>query len=376
MPSRPSGVALGASGAGPAATVDDELAVAKVNPVLDHGLGAVMLALIGRFLLWAYAERSSQPELLRWFGQGALFAIGGTYAVGWVALKLGGVFSEARCGSHLPEDCRRPLSSAIARKKFKDQTWQLAIHLSMALWEVRLLLAHPGWWSDAGNPETGAFAPCPATVLDDPSSFGGSEVRMFYIMQLALWMWTGVSCKWLEERRKDYVEMMAHHVMTVALVLNSLLQGELAVGLVVLAVHDTSDVVLDLMKIANYLKVEGRHGFFVTEACFVLNTYVVWPYLRLYRYPVYVVQSVYFGYHRLCATNGHAGDPWANPWPDVQGWYGVYLLFTLFLLHVFWWLLMNRIAWKMVRGKAPNEAGDEEYEITMADKATTTRKKE
>ena len=49
---------------------------------------------------------------------------------------------------------------------------------------------------------------------------------------------------------------------------------------------------------------------------------------------------------------------------------------TLFLLHVFWWLLMNRIAWKMVRGKAPNEAGDEEYEITMADKATTTRKKE
>jgi hypothetical protein len=377
MPSRPSGVALGASGAGPAATVDDELAVAKVNPVLDHGLGAVMLALIGRFLLWAYAERSSQPELLRWFGQGALFAIGGTYAVGWVALKLGGVFSEARCGSHLPEDCRRPLSSAIARKKFKDQTWQLAIHLSMALWEVRLLLAHPGWWSDAGNPETGAFAPCPATVLDDPSSFGGAEVRMFYIMQLALWMWTGVSCKWLEERRKDYVEMMAHHVLTVALILNSFMRGEVAIGVVVLTVHDTSDVVLDLMKIANYLKVEDAHGCYVVEVLFVLNTYVTWPYMRMWFFPRYVIGAC-FKYYAMCDSRRAPLASWLTtaPWRpfvdnDIPGWAtSTGMLMVLFGLHIMWWLLMNRIGMKiMFEGKAPNQAGDEEYEISKAREA-------
>jgi len=362
-----------------AAAEDDELATHRVNPLVDHGLGLLLLLLVVHFLRHA----AGTPDLLLHFAVCLLGTLAATHAIGRAADALGRSFSDARVGAHIPESCRRPLGSKVAAKKFRDQAWQLAIHVSMSLWEVRLLAANPRWWSDP----TTCFDPCPATLVQgaggEEGAAGGAlpasmaELRLFYVLQLALWMWTGVSCKWLEERRKDYVEMMAHHVMTVALVLNSLLQGELAVGLVVLAVHDTSDVVLDLMKIANYLKVEGRHGFFVTEACFVLNTYVVWPYLRLYRYPVYVVRSVYFGYHRLCATNGHAGDPWANPWPDVQGWYGVYLLFTLFLLHVFWWLLMNRIAWKMVRGKAPNEAGDEEYEISMADKEqTTTLKKE
>ena len=95
-------------------------------------------------------------------------------------------------------------------------------------------------------------------------------------VQLAIWIWTGLSCKFLEERRKDYLEMMAHHVLTVALILNSFVANEMAIGLVVLTCHDVSDIVLDLMKMANYLKVEDSHGFFVTEVFFVLNTYVAW----------------------------------------------------------------------------------------------------
>ena len=41
--------------------------------------------------------------------------------------------------------------------------------------------------------------------------------------------------KWLEERRKDYLEMMVHHVLTVCLVLRSLISNELPIGLMVLA---------------------------------------------------------------------------------------------------------------------------------------------
>ena len=53
--------------------------------------------------------------------------------------------------------------------------------------------------------------------------------------------------------------------------------------------HDISDIFLDLMKMANYLKVEGAHGYYVTEICFVLNTYVSWPYLRLYVFPLHII---------------------------------------------------------------------------------------
>jgi len=58
--------------------------------------------------------------------------------------------------------------------------------------------------------------------------------------------------KWLEERRKDYVEMMLHHVLTVWLILNSFVANELPIGLVVLACHDISDVALDLMKMVTH----------------------------------------------------------------------------------------------------------------------------
>ena len=53
--------------------------------------------------------------------------------------------------------------------------------------------------------------------------------------------------------------------------------GQLRVGLLVLAVHDISDVFLDIMKMANYLKVEGPSGLFLTEIAFVINTYITWP---------------------------------------------------------------------------------------------------
>ena len=45
-------------------------------------------------------------------------------------------------------------------------------------------------------------------------------------------------------------------------------------------------------------------------------------------------------------------------------------LIVLFGLHIMWWLLMNRIGMKiMFEGKAPNQAGDEEYEISKAREA-------
>merc|ERR1711934_1024432 len=106
---------------------------------------------------------------------------------------------------------------------------------------------------------------------------------MFYLVQLSLWIWTGLSCKWLEERRKDYLEMMSHHVITVGLVLNSFVHNELPIGLLVLMIHDGSDVFLDLMKMANYLKLEDMHGMFLTEASFVL-CWITWAYLRFYRF--------------------------------------------------------------------------------------------
>jgi ceramide synthetase len=46
-----------------------------------------------------------------------------------------------------------------------------------------------------------------------------------------------------ERRTRDYLRLMAHHFATVALVLGSLAYGLLPIGVVVMWVHDATDVV-------------------------------------------------------------------------------------------------------------------------------------
>ena len=183
--------------------VDDELAVRRVSPVLDHGLGSLLVFLILLFVNWAYAQREAQPALLLHFAMAMVFTIFAISAVGFVAAAVGRVISDSRGGPHIPKECRHPLAGPIVQKKWKDQAWQLTIHFCMSVWEIRLLMQNQRWWDD---PRT-CFQPCP--LSDAAAGAYVGEIRLFYVLQLALWMWTGVSCKWLEERRKDYLEVMA-----------------------------------------------------------------------------------------------------------------------------------------------------------------------
>ena len=232
---------------------------------------------------------------------------------------------------------------------------------------MRILQRNPQWWR---NPTS---VPCPTTSQGDGFD---AELQQFMLLQLAVWMLTAASCKWFEERRKDYVEMMGHHVVTVLLILMTQVNGEMEIGLVVLTVHDVSDIVLDLMKMANYVKLEDAHGCYLTEILFVLNTYVTWPYFRLFIFPCYVIHAVIFGYARQCggvavvevaagqgsgvaAAPGTLEELWRTP-----GWIAVRagLLSVLLFLHVFWWFLLNRIGFRMLMGSSGHEAGAEEYE--------------
>lgn len=72
-------------------------------------------------------------------------------------------------------------------------------------------------------------------------------------------------------------------------------------------VHDVSDIFVDAMKMANYLKLEGRRGWFASEALYAC-TMVAWVYYRLYVFPVSIIGSTVFDVHRLWAP--HLGPGW------------------------------------------------------------------
>jgi len=189
--------------------------------------------------------------------------------------------------------------------------------------------------------------------------------------------------------------MYIHHLVTIALVAISYWQNFLRVGTVVLFLHDSSDIPIDLLKMTNYMKMEGWRGLFAVEMSF-LSTLAVWGYTRLYLYPVRVVwYGAIYGSREVVTAPGAkgmeeftiaAGSPYtrghkpgsvigdgsfsllenliAMPTHEIlPGYWGCgALLVALLMMHVIWYALLWRLLFRMVAGEAGHDAGADEYE--------------
>ena len=84
-------------------------------------------------------------------------------------------------------------------------------------------------------------------------------------------------------RRKDFAESMAHHLVTIALLYYSFYANFVRPGIVVMLLHDISDIFLEAAKLARYADRQGAAlWLFVT---FTLS----WIVCRLYFFPKMVV---------------------------------------------------------------------------------------
>jgi len=159
----------------------------------------------------------------------------------------------------------KPLAARIQLKKWQEQTWQLVVHTSASLFEF-MILSDEEWWS---KPET-SWVPHP---FEQRGKFR-TDLQVFYMAQLAVWMYTCIVHRFVDERRKDYFVMYLHHIVTIALVGLSWAVGYMRIGILVLFVHDVSDIFVDLLKMVNYLKLENRRGLFASEiACMYHGPY-------------------------------------------------------------------------------------------------------
>lgn len=204
-------------------------------------------------------------------------------------------------------------------------------------------------------------------------------------------MYTCFSHRFIEERRKDYFVMYTHHVSTIALVgalapspplpraapasrvragagaAGSYFYDFLRIGLLVLAVHDTSDVPVDTLKMVNYLKLEGPRGLFLSEIVFV-STLVTWGLFRLFTFGVYILYSTIVECHSNVVAGPTAGKWWLNPVPREVPIYALsnVLLILLYCLHVWWGYLLVRMLFKLLRSTSAHNVGREEYEGASA----------
>lgn len=235
-------------------------------------------------------------------------------------------------------------------RKFADQGWQLTIHFGMTLLELAILANNWSWIE--GIDSDGVDH-----VWEPVDQRSDKLLNTFYLVQLSIWLTTAISHRFFEARHKDYFVMYSHHVATITLIAWSWSIGALRIGFLVLLVHDSTDIMVDTLKITNYAGLDEKSGLYLVEASFVINL-ITWAVGRLYYYPVTIVGNTATHFLKLLGN----GDAEHNDLRRMALFGCLYLLEFLVLLHCWWFFLLARMGVRLLMNERAHEIGSEEYE--------------
>jgi hypothetical protein len=186
------------------------------------------------------------------------------------------------CQVHLARRCVRLLLCSSA----SDYVFH-AIQHSIVSATGAVLCSENGWFSDS------------LYIFPQEMSQG---VRMFYSLQLGIYM---ESCFYLfqkSRRRGEFdLVMVLHHFTTVFLALASVFIGTTRIGIVVMFLHDVSDIGVDALKIVTK-KQNVPHGVVALVFCACVT---VWVLVRCLCFPLMLILPFLkrFGDHPFQVTS-------------------------------------------------------------------------
>ncbi|XP_050374015.1 ceramide synthase 1 LOH3-like [Argentina anserina] len=236
-------------------------------------------------------------------------------------------------------------------RKFKESAWKCIYYLSAELLALSVTYNEP-WFT---NTKYFWIGPGDQVWPDQKTKL---KLKGVYMYCAGFYTYSIFALIFWETRRSDFGVSMGHHVATVILLLLSYIFRFTRVGSVVLALHDASDVFLEVGKMSKYGGAEGIASF--SFILFVMS----WIILRLIYYPFWILWSTSYEIILTLDKEKHA----------VEGpiYYYVFntLLYCLLVLHIFWWVLIYRMLVKQIqqRGQLSNdvrsdsEAEDDDHE--------------
>ncbi|CEO99537.1 hypothetical protein PBRA_007270 [Plasmodiophora brassicae] len=176
-------------------------------------------------------------------------------------------------------------------------------------------------------------------------------MRLYYITELSLYLHLLIA-QFFDTRRKDFVEMFIHHIVTIPLIVASYCVNFERIGGTIMIVHDLSDVFLEAAKLANYANARMLcDSLFVAFAIvFFCTRLVILPWKIMYTIMIesldYVISPI--------------------GWPFHSGFMAV-----LIVLHVFWFQIILRMVFKFLRAgsvEGDDRSDDEDEECTTEQK--------
>lgn len=229
------------------------------------------------------------------------------------------------------------------RLKFSVALRELTFYSFSCLTHWMLYAAREPWvWDFRAMWSLGSF----------PRSAIPREMRFTYLFEMS-WYAVGILYLLLDLKKKDFAEMFLHHCFTVFLIGLSYHIGHLPVGILVIMLHNVSDIPLQFGKLVNYKQLEPLST--IVFAAFAL----AFAYTRLWVYPRLVRTAQFDGPEVHCPADCPRDKTW-----EEQSLIGV--LAALIPLHCFWLFLILRMAYRLlivgVVEKDVRESSDDEDE--------------
>jgi ceramide synthetase len=108
-----------------------------------------------------------------------------------------------------------------------------------------------------------------------------SDIRILYFIECGFYLHSIYATLYMDVKRKDNFVMLLHHVLTMTLITVSYATRYHKIGLLVLFVHDVTDILLEFTKLNVYLKNRDKKYYPIHEhvsnvgfAIFTLAWYV------------------------------------------------------------------------------------------------------
>uniref|UniRef100_A0A674J7Y1 Ceramide synthase 1 n=1 Tax=Terrapene triunguis TaxID=2587831 RepID=A0A674J7Y1_9SAUR len=203
---------------------------------------------------------------------------------------------------------------------------------------------------------------------DPPSVFYGwekgmdvpTDIGIAYLLQGSFYGHSIYATVYMDAWRRDSVVMLIHHVVTLTLIVFSYAFRFHNVGILVLFLHDISDVQLEFTKLNVYFKHRGgiyhRLNDVISDlGCLTFS--ISWFWFRLYWFPLKVLYAT-------CHTS-------LQSVPNIPFYFFFNaLLFALALMNVYWFLYIVLFVAKVLTGQMQEVNDVREYDVEESKKTT------
>ncbi|KAL4081824.1 TLC domain-containing protein [Scleroderma yunnanense] len=177
-------------------------------------------------------------------------------------------------------------------------------------------------------------------------------LKFYYLSQIAFYLHQ-VFILNAEARRKDHVQMMAHHVITIILLVASYFYNYTRTGCLILVLMDCCDIFLPIAKMLRYTGLYTLCD--ITFTWFLLLWFITRHVLFLI-----VIKSAWFDSVRLLREIAWAPERGIY-FSDLSHKAFVGLLVTLQIIQIIWFWMICRVAWRVLTGHgASDDRSDEE----------------